>query len=361
MAERLHFVGWLRVFLICSVVAHHAAQPYGPTGGAWPVADPVSSDLLRPFFILNASYFMGFFFLISGYFLAGSYDRKGGAAFLRARLIRLGVPLLVFGLILSAFDASGRHDAETGFLAFFVRDYLLSGQFELGPLWFIAHLLVYALLYAAWRGLGGPVAPRLAPPGHLAVLVYVLALGAVTFMVRQVYPIDTWVRLFGVVPVELAHLPQYLSLFVIGIVAGRGDWFTEIRSALGLIWFSVGVAVFATAALLSAPGTPLPDWLDLRALWSVLEGFLCVGMILGLLVAFRRLLSGPGPVLSALQKQVYGVYLIHVFIVVGWQIAILPFDWPALSKFGVVTVLSIAASFGLVALLRRVPLVRAVM
>ena len=62
----LYFVQWLRVFLISLVVAHHAGQPYGPTGGEWPVDDPVSSPWLGPFFALNAAFFMGFFFLLSG-------------------------------------------------------------------------------------------------------------------------------------------------------------------------------------------------------------------------------------------------------------------------------------------------------
>ncbi len=70
-AKRLYFVQWLRVFLISLVVAHHAAQPYGPTGGEWAVSDPASSDLLLPFFAINAAFFMGFFFLVSGYFVSG--------------------------------------------------------------------------------------------------------------------------------------------------------------------------------------------------------------------------------------------------------------------------------------------------
>ncbi|MDJ0631510.1 MAG: acyltransferase family protein [Rhodobacter sp.] len=361
MAERLVYVEWLRVFLICSVVAHHAAQPYGPTGGAWPVDDPVSSDLLRPFFIVNAAYFMGFFFLISGYFLAASYDRKGGAAFVTSRLIRLGVPLVVFGVIVNGVVGWAIYGAGKEFVAFFVWEYVLGRTVEWGPLWFILHLLIYALLYAAWRGLGGPDVPRLPPPGHRTVLGYILMLGAVTFLVRQAYPIDVWIRIFGVVPVELAHLPQYLSLFVIGIAAGRGGWFTEIGPSLGLVWFPIGLVVFTCAVLLNAQAAQLSAWVDLRALWGVLEGFVCVGMILGLLTLFRRMLAAPGPWISALQGQVYGVYLIHVYVVVGLHFAFLAVGWQALTKFGVVTVLSIVLSFTLVAALQRIPVVRAVM
>ena len=46
--DRLVFVDVLRVAVIVLVVAFHAAQPYGPTGGEWPVTDPANSELLRP-------------------------------------------------------------------------------------------------------------------------------------------------------------------------------------------------------------------------------------------------------------------------------------------------------------------------
>jgi peptidoglycan/LPS O-acetylase OafA/YrhL len=66
---QLIYIQWLRVFLIVMVVAHHGAQPYGPTGGRWPVEDPTNLPWLLYVFATNAAFGMGFFFLISGYFV----------------------------------------------------------------------------------------------------------------------------------------------------------------------------------------------------------------------------------------------------------------------------------------------------
>src|SRR3972149_158133 len=76
-ATRLAFLDTLKVGLTVLVIAHHAGQAYGPTGGDWPIFSPERSPLLGPFFAVNAAFFMGLFFLISGYFVPLAFDRKG--------------------------------------------------------------------------------------------------------------------------------------------------------------------------------------------------------------------------------------------------------------------------------------------
>jgi len=96
---RVVYLDKLKVALTVLVIAHHAGQAYGPTGGQWPIFSPERSALLGPFFAVNAAFFMGLFFLISGYFVPRAYDRKGATAFLKDRFRRLGIPLLFFGLV----------------------------------------------------------------------------------------------------------------------------------------------------------------------------------------------------------------------------------------------------------------------
>jgi surface polysaccharide O-acyltransferase-like enzyme len=167
--------------------------------------------------------------------------------------------------------------------------------------------------------------------------------------------------LFGLIPAEPGRLPQYLSLFVIGIVAGRGNWFTSLDHRIAAIWFVVGAAVFSVAAATGLPRLALGTAVGPNMLWAGLEAFVGVGLILGLLVVFRLFMSAPDPWSTRLSGNVYGVYLVHIFIVIGLQVALLGFDWPALAKFGVVTLAALILSFALVALIRRIPGVRAVL
>lgn len=104
--NRTPFIDRLRVALTALVVFHHAAITYGAVGG-WYWAEvenhgdlSLSSKILTLFCAVNQAYFMGFFFLLAGYFTPPSYDKKGPRQFFTDRLIRLGVPLLIYAFFL---------------------------------------------------------------------------------------------------------------------------------------------------------------------------------------------------------------------------------------------------------------------
>ena len=99
---------------------------------------------------------------------------------------------------------------------------------------------------------GAAGAGPLPPPGDVAVALYVLALAVVDFAVRFPFPQDRWIDVLWLVPTEPAHLPQYASLFVIGLVAGRGRWFEAIDCGFGARWFAVGVVAFLMMTVLPA-------------------------------------------------------------------------------------------------------------
>jgi peptidoglycan/LPS O-acetylase OafA/YrhL len=353
---RLYFVQWLRVWLIISVVAHHSAEAYVPGPGGWPFKDPSTTPFLSPMMGLNAAYFMGFFFLISGYFLSGSYDRKGGWAFVKSRLVRLGIPLVVMVVFLFGFESYASSGVETGFWSYLLTVYLGQLQLEFGHLWFIAHLLFYALVYAAWRALRSKPATGglLSAPGHLAILVYVLALAVVGALVRQAYPQNTWVNFLWIIPVEPAHLPQYLSLFTLGVIAGRGEWFAKIDNKVALVWFAIGVLAFASYVFDLVPSVIIRT-IGGEAVWGIQEAFICVGMILGLLAFFRDNFSAPSKWAIRLAGNAYGVYIIHIFAVMGLQELLSRVDLHPLMKFPVVLACSLVITFILVDLLRRIP------
>ena len=66
------------------------------------------------FCAVNQAYFMSLFLLISAYFVPGSYDRKGAGHFVKDRLIRLGIPLIIYSWIISPLNVGGHHYVTQG-------------------------------------------------------------------------------------------------------------------------------------------------------------------------------------------------------------------------------------------------------
>ena len=130
----------LRAAATLLVVFHHAAITYGDQGGWFyrelAPGDAWSSRLLSCFCALNQAWFVGLFFLLAGYFTPPALARKGALRFLVARALRLGLPWLLFVLLLGpltvALTRTARGDSPLDTLRW------LAGHrvFEPGPLWF---------------------------------------------------------------------------------------------------------------------------------------------------------------------------------------------------------------------------------
>jgi glucan biosynthesis protein C len=366
--KRLVFIDALRVAAIAFVIVHHAAQAYGPTGGSWPVHDRAQSDWFTPFYTANAAFGMGLMFLLAGYFVPPSYDRKGAQLFLWGRWLRIGIPLVSLVLLL--------HLPMVYLLAGMPapRQFLV-GLYERGwqpiylHLWFVAHLLVYCFAYMALRWFsepseGAPMKPAL--PSHAAIESFIVALALITWLVRIWYPVDKWVPFLSGMPAEPAHLPQYMAFFTTGLVAYRGDWFRRMPTADGLIWLTVGViassGIYVAYAfgqwseLMAIGGTGLSSLI--RSSW---EAVTAVGLSVGLIIAFRELFDRSNRVLKAMAAASFGAYILHPAIVVALQAAITNVTLAAYAKFAVVSLLGTVTAFSIAHLAGRVPGIRAVL
>ncbi|MGF1480419.1 MAG: acyltransferase family protein [Cyanophyceae cyanobacterium] len=366
-SARLTFMDNLRVALTILVVAHHAAQPYGPTGGEWPIFNPERAMLLGSFFAVNAAFFMGLFFFIAGYFTPVACDRKGVRQFLQERLQRLGIPLLFFTLFVFPPVLYSLAAPPVSFFAFFIQVYIHQWDIEVAHLWFLMHLLVYTVCYVLWQHrFDLPTHTQI--PSHQTILVYLLSLTVVTFIVRIQYPIDQWVNLFGILPTEVAHLPQYVSLFMLGIVAYRRRWLEGMARWRGYIWLGIGLsaALLRYGYSLNQERLALPmifaggglNWRNL--VWSGWEATICVGLCIGLLILFREKLNSQGRLLRMLSANAYGVYLIHLLLVLYLQFQFADLSLGPLTKFLLVFTTGTPLCFALSALLRQLPLTKLV-
>ena len=87
--KRLLYLDNLKVCLTVLVIFHHAGQAYGD-GGGWAYTPSNPAEVMPwiwHFFSVNAAFFMGLFFLISGYFVPASYDKQGASVFVQKKLM----------------------------------------------------------------------------------------------------------------------------------------------------------------------------------------------------------------------------------------------------------------------------------
>ncbi len=380
--DRIDYVDAVRVILILLVVAHHSVESYVTAHPPEvPLPDP---PVVRGavFLWVNAAFFMGLFFFLAGYFTPGAFDRKGLATFLSDRLLRLGVPL-VLGTLLIVPLAGWSHIAldptlpPVSYWTYLTQDFFGHGPkpgywppsdrwpaFNFGHLWFLEHLLIYAVLYAAVRMIMPPDDGRLwpSPPSHLAIATYAVLLAAATFIVRIWYPQNRWIAFLHFIQMEPAHLPQYASLFVIGLVAGPRRWLETMPRRRGLVWLAIGTGLALLAYVLAATTMPTgPATDDASRQWRVctVEAFICTGMCVGLPVLSRELALGAGRVWQALARNVFAIYVFHFPFVLLAQWVLIDAPVPKLMRLFVTVIAAILGTFAFTnGIVLRLPLAR---
>ncbi len=376
---RLFFIDNLRILLIALVVLHHLAITYGHSGGWYYYEgqpDMVTSIVFTLFNAVNQAFFLGFFYMISGYFTPGSYDRKGAGPFLKDRLLRLGIPLLfyiiVFDPLLYAL-AVNVHSFEGTlweFLArYFEAQYLENFSLGTGPLWFVEALLIFNLIYVLWRRLAKPVTtpprPDSKTPDNLAIAVFALLLGVVTFIVRIWLPMG-WN--FAPLNLQFPYFPQYIALFVLGLIAYRRNWFMGISEATGKLWQRITIFLIVLLPIVFVAGgagedpTPFLGGIHWQAfVFALWEQSLCMGMVISLLIWFRKRYNHQGSLAKAMSASAYTVFIIHAPVAVLVALALSGISLYPLIKFPLVALIVVPLCFLLSNYIRKLPLARSIL
>ena len=226
--SKIRYLDYTRILLTILVILHHVCITYGAPGG-WYYRQPATQAWaqfgLTLFVATNQSFFMGLFFLLSAYFVGPSFQRKGMTAFVQDRLKRLGIPLVFYSLILSPIlnflvYRYGQHQRATFWQ--FLTGY--DDWIDFGVLWFVAALLVFSLIYVVLRQRYS-LHYSVKLPSMSGVLLFAIAVGLVSFLVRLVFPIGWVLPLLGF---QLSYFPQYIAFFAVGVLAHQNKWFDQL-------------------------------------------------------------------------------------------------------------------------------------
>ncbi len=346
--ERLHALDAVRGFALLLGIFFHATMSFlDSPEQAWLIVDTSSSTVLTVAFYVLHIFRMATFFLIAGFFAHLMFHRQGAQAFVRDRLRRIGLPLVVGWPFLIAALAgcalwgawvmnggqlpdSMPVDPDPPILAF-----------PLTHLWFLYVLLwLYAGTLGArmllerlgsWTGLRGRL------DGWVTTLVNqplgLAGLAVPTWLGLLVVP--DWQPWLGVPTPDHSLLPNiaaiaaFGSTFVFGWLLHRQTPLLQVleRRAVAYLLLAVvitaaclwhvglratsEIAVMDAATMIYAAGYALALWT-----WS----FAFIGLAL-------RYLSGFSPTRRYIADASYWMYLIHLPLVLVLQIALSSLTW----------------------------------
>lgn len=360
--SRLYFIDNIRSLVIALVVMVHAAVTYSRLGD-WYYYEPASLDLPSTiifgiFLSFTQAYSMGLLFLIAGYFVPESFDRKGWPGFLRDRAVRLGIPTLIYMLFINpaiiyyllALQWPGpRPPLSEYFVNYILSGDILSGT---GPMWFALALLIFSAAYAAFcrltHSLAGPK-PQAEPPGHLAVAGLILIIAAGAFAIRLFQPMGT-----SILNMQICFFSSYIALFIVGILARCNGWLLRIPRSFALAWFKaalIGGTLF-WLAIMAVGGMACGDFSRFSggfnwqsAAYALWESFFAVAACLGIIAIFREHFAGQGKLARFLSDNSFCVYLFHPPILILVCLALKALAMHPLIKFALASALAVPLCF----------------
>ena len=338
---RFDYLDNLRAFAMLAGVLFHAALAYSPMAqGFWLSADPQQHALFDVFAWASHLFRMPLFFCIAGFFTALLWQKAGGMAFAKNRLLRVALPLLLFLPLLTlamhgVLQFGLAYVSQPSALMQLIKPMLSAGSpaelpFSTMHLWFLYHLLfLYVLTYCARTLLSDALQDRLlALPPRLLLLLLVLCMLPPLSLVPAPVPAPEW--MFP----ALWALWFYGLFFACGYVMFRhGDalarYSADRRVLLGLGTLSYAVFYQLLPADLRAQQPQ--GWTKLVVIFCEASGALC--WTLAALLYAKRYLNRSNPLLRYLSGVSYWVYLVHIPLLFLVQFGMTDLPWPAGAKY----------------------------
>ncbi|MHA2095957.1 MAG: acyltransferase family protein, partial [Candidatus Hodarchaeales archaeon] len=237
---RLLFLDNIKLMFAILVIFNHARVTYEGSGW-WYYIEENTLDLFSSIlFQVIASFggvfqssLLGLFFLMGGFLTPKSYDRKGIKNFWKERLSRLGIPLLLYVLLINPImfytlavlgiePWTSYPNLQGSLVDYYFAQVeslrqILEFLTDFGPMWFLYVLLILTLVYTLWRQVTKSDSfqhyiPKDFPiPNYLILLLLAVILGFLSFLFRIVSPIDEFP-----LGIPVGYILQYLMMFCVG-------------------------------------------------------------------------------------------------------------------------------------------------
>ncbi|MCW2397665.1 acyltransferase family protein [Sphingobium sp. B2D3C] len=349
VSGREHHWDSMRALLMLLGIPYHVAMAYR-ANDVW-IVNAGEGDLIFTWIAGIIHLFrMPAFFVIAGYFAALLLMRRAPGAWMKNRLIRLGLPfvaaLLTLNPLLNLFCELSNFSLW-GALGSLEKNSLQSGGYWVRHLWFIIVLLYLCGAAALLCHLAPRAAQAMLPARiddwlgrHMAAAV--IGLGVVigawqAGAIELFYAWDFATNLPQQI-LRIDQLIQFAPWFALGWLVCRAPQF---RATLHKPSASLALIALAATLLYLQIG---------RDVHPMTERFIgtiaAITMTQALIAAMKRLADRPSPAVQALVSGAFVVYLVHLPITAGLVVLGQHIAMPVVVKAGMITALTMVLSWG---------------
>ena len=357
--NRIYWLDNLRTFMIFLVVLYHAGLVYESSGIAaffWIVDDPSTNHLSGILNIIVDIFIIPTLFFIAGFFTPLSLKNKKGWEFLKSRFKRIMIPWIIAVLTLiplyKIIFLYSRALPQESWTTYFHWRVIWTQNW----LWFLPALFLFCILYLLLSKIN--IDTSKITIKKTIWIVFIISLIYSFFM--DFFGLRGWTKTI-LLDFQNERILIYLMVFLLGSQlyklrvfekAGKNKKFETIIHSTG--WIPINLYIFGVIYFLIKPGdyliSKIVDTLILRLSFVLSLAYLLYVMI----TTFRKYLNKQGKISKELNKNSYGVYIIHVIVVGGIALTMLNTAIPSLLKYLILTVSAYVVSNLIISSYRKV-------
>ena len=360
--EHYYFIDRLKVFLVCIVIFHQSLVAFGGAGQWYYTSNHhftgTALIAVNTIETINLTFIIPMFFLLGAILAHYSYKRHGFKEYVKRRFIRLGIPALIYGLIVHPtilYFVAIAQDVDAKWLEFvFQKNFQ---NFSFGPMWFVAALLVIEIIYAVIKHLKISADRIVADIWHqtpsLRATVFILIIGALLFITRLTVPA------FASSSNQLGFYPLYLGMFVSGLIDARYNWTERIKPYYAYPWLTFSLLCLPLLLLsinYIKDWTPFAGGFSSQSLFlSFWEAMTCIGVCIFLTAFFLQHFNNPSPYTADLANLAFAAFILHPIAIIPLTFLFESIQITLFSKWLITGIMSCTICFGAAYLLRKIP------
>ena len=338
--KRIHWMDNLRSITILLVVLYHVGGVYesaGLWGWFWIVDDPDTISWVGIIGIIFDIMVMPIMFFVSGYLTPASLKNKSSWEFLKGKIKRLIIPwvIAVFTLIpiYKVIFLYSRGLPQENWKTYFH----ITNPNSQNWLWFLPVLFLFDMIYLFLSKANVKI-PNISITWAVLSAFFI---GLVySFVIGGIFGFRSW-TLTPLIDFENERLLLYFMTFLLGVLCVQQNVFAEKPKSKmlynivnGIAWLPVTGHIFARLWPFFYPNpAEFQITSPYRLVWHLSFYLSVLVLMYVMILSFWFYLDKTGSVWSELNRNSYGVYIIHVIMIGLFGTLLLNTGLPAVMKY----------------------------